>query len=346
MPTLEKQRSRRHAMAILLGVAFVLVAYVAAPMWVGLMLGTVLAFTFQPLYERVATILGRRSLSAGLVTLVAGVAAAALGAAALYVVTDELVTIVKLLQKHANGATLADMIGARAARTIEHLGFAPDHVVDRIHAELGRAEASVAAAAGVAAQTVTNGVLSLIVAIITMYYVLLEWPRVTRRVETILPIDPVHTRAIMRELRDVGRGALVGTLATAILQGALAEIGYALSGVPQALTWATLTALASFMPIVGTTVVWIPVGIYMIMTGHVAAGIFVIAWGALVVSALSDYVIRPRIVGKSGGGHPLMMLVALLGGIEVFGLAGLIVGPVLMSLFVAILRIYERQVTA
>jgi predicted PurR-regulated permease PerM len=310
------------------------------------MLGTVLAFTFQPLYQRVAQVLRRRAAAAGIVTLFAGIVLAALGAAAAYVVTDELVTIVKLLQRHAGGGTLADMIGARPSRTIEHLGFAPDRVVDRIHAELGRAEARLAEAAGVAAQTLTNGVLSLIMALITMYYVLLEGPRVTGRLEVILPIDPTHTRALMRELRNVGRGALVGTLATAIVQGVLAEIGYALAGVPQALTWATLTALASFVPLVGTTVVWIPVGAYMIMSGHAARGIFVFAWGALVVTALSDYVIRPRIVGKSGGGHPLVMLVALLGGLEAFGLAGLIVGPVLMSLFVAVLRIYERQVTS
>src|SRR5262249_38416333 len=107
MPTVEKQRSRRHALAILLGVAFVLAAYVAAPMWVGLMLGTVMACTFQPLYEKVAQVMRRRAASAGIVTLFAGVVVAALGAAALYVVTDELVTLVKLLQQHASGATLA-----------------------------------------------------------------------------------------------------------------------------------------------------------------------------------------------------------------------------------------------
>jgi predicted PurR-regulated permease PerM len=346
MSTLEKQRSRRHALAVLLGVAFLFAAYVAAPMWVGLMLGSVLAFTFQPIFERAAARTRRRALAAGLVTLGAGALTTALGAAALYIVTDELVTIVKLLQRHATGATLAEMVGPRAARAIVHMGITPDDAVARIHGQLGRLETSIAGAAAVAAQTVTNAVLGLVVALITMYYVLLEWGSVTRRLESVMPIDPVHTRALMRELRDVGRGALVGTLATAIVQGVLAWIGYAVGRVPQALTWATLTALASFVPLVGTTVVWIPIGAYMILNGHAVAGVFVIAWGALVVSSLSDYVIRPRIVGKGGGGHPLLMLVALLGGLEAFGLAGLIVGPVLMSLFVAVLRLYERQVAA
>src|SRR5262249_36688307 len=159
--------------------AFLFAAYVAAPMWVGLMLGSVLAFTFQPVFERAARRMRRRAPAAGLVTLGAGILATALGAAALYVVTDELVTIVKGLQRHARAPRLSEMVGPRAARAVERMGMAPDQVVVRIHAELGRLETSITAAAGVAAQSMTNAVLGLIVALITMYYVLLEWGSVT-----------------------------------------------------------------------------------------------------------------------------------------------------------------------
>ena len=68
------------------------------------------------------------------------------------------------------------------------------------------------------------------------------------------------------------------------------------------------------------------------------------AWGILIVTSLADYVIRPRIVGARGHGHPLLTLIALLGGIEVFGLAGLIIAPIVMSVFVAAFRLYEREV--
>jgi predicted PurR-regulated permease PerM len=71
--------------------------------------------------------------------------------------------------------------------------------------------------------------------------------------------------------------------------------------------------------------------------------VFILLWGFLVVSLATDYVIRPRLVGKKGHGHPLLTLVSLIGGIEVMGLAGLIVAPIVMSLFLAVLRIYERD---
>ena len=337
-------RSRRIALAVVLVVAFAFAAYVAAPLWVGLMFGTVMAFTTQPLYERLARRLGERhALSAAIVTLVSGVACAAIGALALYVITEELVTIVGILQRHATAATLNDMVGPRAARLLEKVGISQQDLIARIHHQVDAAASTIAGVVGVAMATVTNALLGLFLALITMYYVLIEWHGVTNRLEALLPIDPRHTRALIAELRKVGRGALVGTLLTGILQGIFAAIGYSIAGVAQAAVWGTLTAIASFVPLVGTIAVWLPIGVYEIVNGHAVGGIFVLAWGVLVVTSLADYVIRPRIVGTSGHGHPLLMLVALLGGLEAFGLAGLIVGPILMSMFVAVLRIYERE---
>jgi predicted PurR-regulated permease PerM len=104
-----------------------------------------------------------------------------------------------------------------------------------------------------------------------------------------------------------------------------------------------MTAMASLLPVVGTFLVWVPIAAYEALDGRVAWAVFLFVWGLLVVSIVTDYVIRPRLVGQRGHGHPLLMLIALLGGIEVMGLAGLIVAPILMSLFLAVLRIYERE---
>jgi predicted PurR-regulated permease PerM len=84
------------------------------------------------------------------------------------------------------------------------------------------------------------------------------------------------------------------------------------------------------------------VGAYLILNGEPFAGACVLIWGLLVVTMATDYVIRPRLLGRKVG-HPLLVLFALLGGIEVLGLPGLIVAPILMSFFLAVLRIYERE---
>ena len=165
-------------------------------------------------------------------------------------------------------------------------------------------------------------------------------------VERIAPLEPRHTRALIIEAREVGRTAFIGTIATAIVQGMLAGIGYAVLGVPQPVTWAVVTALASFLPVIGTAIVWVPVSAYLVMDGHPVRAVLMAIYGVVIVTSLADYVIRPRIVGSRGHGHPLLTLIALLGGIEVFGLAGLIVAPIVMSVFVAAFRLYEREVRA
>jgi predicted PurR-regulated permease PerM len=339
-----RRESRRTGLVVVLLLAFALAAWVASPLWVGLVLGLVIGFTAQPVYERLlARLHGRRILASALVTLGAGIVCVAIGAALVYVVVDQLVAFVRLVEQRIAATTSSTMVGPRGERVLEHLGMSQAEVVDRLRSAVQDAARSVATAAGVAAAAITHGVLDLFLALLTTYYVLLEWGTVAHRLETVLPIEPRYTRALMTELRDVGRGALVGTVVTGAVQGVLAAIGCWISGVSSPAAWGTLTFLTSFVPLVGTSAVWLPIGVYLLYQGRVFAGVFELLWGALVVMALSDYVIRPRLVGNAGHGHPLLVLVSILGGLEVMGLAGLVVGPILMALFVAVLRIYERE---
>jgi hypothetical protein len=146
------------------------------------------------------------------------------------------------------------------------------------------------------------------------------------------------------EFRDVGRTAFVGSVASSAVQGVLAGLGFALCGVEQPVTWAAVVTVASFIPVIGVPLVWVPLAVALVIEGHFGRAILLTAWCLLVVGLLNDYFLRPRLVGGSGrDAHPLLMLVAILGGISVFGVAGVIVGPVVMSLFVATARIYERE---
>jgi predicted PurR-regulated permease PerM len=130
------------------------------------------------------------------------------------------------------------------------------------------------------------------------------------------------------------------------VQGVLASIGFAIGGVPEPVTWSVLLAIASFIPVIGTALVWFPAGLYLITTGHVAWGVFEWVWGLLAVMAATDYVVRPRLVGKNGHTHPLLTLISLVGGVLAFGLPGLVAGPLIVSLFAATLRIYEGHVAS
>lgn len=342
----ETRKGRRMALAILLMLSFLTVAWIASPLWVGIMLGTVMAFTAQPLYRKLAMKIGdRKLLAAGLVTALSGLVTAAIFVLALYVLSNELIMLAGLLQRKMASGSLAELIGERGARLVARAGLNSNDVMGHVRAELAAMSqhaATAAGAVGTILHTTTMALLSLVMGLLTMYYVLLEWPRLAARLEGVLPLDPKHTRMLILEFREVGKSSFVGTIATALVQGIFGWMGYAMASVPHAVTFGLLTAIASFLPLVGTALVWGTLPIYLIISGRLGAGVFVLVWGFFIVMGVSDYVIRPRLVGK-GHGHPLLMLVALLGGIEAIGLAGLIVAPIVMSLFLAVLRIYERE---
>jgi predicted PurR-regulated permease PerM len=338
------ERGRHIALTALLIITFLTAAWIASPIWVGLALGTVMAFTVQPTYRRLARRMNQRKhLAAGLLTLGAGLFCTFTGLGALYVLAAELFDVISVLQRRIARGSLEELLGHGPLEILDHMRVDRGLVLVKIRDLFSQASDAATSELGSVLGATTGAVFGLVIALLTMYYVLLEWPTIALRLERTLPLDPRHTRALMLEFRDVGRSALIGTLATSAVQGAFAFAGYAMTGVPQPLTWAIVTALASFVPLIGTSVVWGPMAVYLVSRGDVARGVLELAWGVFIVMALADYVIRPRIVGARGHGHPLLMLVSLLGGIEVFGLAGLIVGPILMSIFVAVLRIYERD---
>jgi predicted PurR-regulated permease PerM len=340
------RKGRRLALAALLGLAFLAVAYLASPIWVGLVVGTVMAFTAQPLYRRLASRFHRKALAAIITTLTGGIVMAAGAAAGLFVLAREILIVVDIIQRKSQAASLAELIGPQGIRLIDSMHVSREATMAKLQEAAGQASAYAAKGAGVILTTTTSALITIVFAFWTMYYVLLEWPKMALHLERVLPLDPRHTRALMLEFREVGRSAFIGTLGTAVVQGVLAWIGFAIAGVPQPVTWGAVTMMASFIPVVGTAMVWVTAGLWLIWDGHLGWAIFVFAWGSLIVMAVADYVVRPRLVGGKGQGHPLLMLIALIGGIEVFGLAGLIAGPVVMSLFVAILRIYEREAAA
>lgn len=335
----------RVALSVTFLLALLAVSWLVAPIWVGLMLGTVMAFTAQPPYRWIRARLGeRRILAAAITTAGGGILTLLGGAAAMYTATRQVLVLVNAVQKKLSSESLEELIGERGARWATALGLDRQTIMDAARAEIGQLSSSVAQAAGVIVSGTTGALVIALMSIFSMYYVLLEWKQISARIERILPLDPRHTRALIVEFRNVGRSAFVGTMVMAVVQGVLAGIGYAIADVSEPVSWGIITALASFIPVVGTAIVWAPCGLYLLFSGAPLGGVFVLAWGALVVMAVSDYLIRPRIVGSKDQGHALHMLVALIGGVATFGLAGLIAGPIIMSLFLSILRIYEREV--
>jgi predicted PurR-regulated permease PerM len=220
--------------------------------------------------------------------------------------------------------------------------LSPSDIVTRLKGALGGIAASLAGWAAQVVGIVFDGILALFFMAITMYFVLLHWTELGRRAERLLPINPHHTRRLMREAQRLGRVVVLGNFGTAIVQGVVAGIGYALAHVPQAAFFGAITAVASLVPVFGTMLVWLPAGLALIFAGHTVAGIFLLLWGTVAIVGLCDYLVRPKLVGRGETMSTWMTFVALFGGIKLFGFVGFLLGPLLVGMSIAVLRLYGR----
>jgi predicted PurR-regulated permease PerM len=318
------------------------VLWLVKPVGMGIFLGLLLGFAFEPLYCRAA---GRwRAPVAALVTVGAAMilVVAAIGCLAWLLVRDGTALGHEFAASLGSDGSAHAILGSIGGVT-KRFGITSDDLIGRLRslAEGAMTHAG-ALAAGIAATT-SETLLTWLFALLTMYSVLSGRQQIRAAAEQTLPLRPDYTRKLITELRDVGRQTLVGTFGTAFVQGLLATLGYWLAGLPRPVFFGAATALVSLLPALGTMLVWAPAGIVLMVQGHVGRGIFLIAWGVLVVTSLNDYVIRPRFMRREGGLPPLAMLAALFGGVTSMGLKGLIVGPVVMSLSFAVLKLYREE---
>jgi predicted PurR-regulated permease PerM len=341
-PGNERSVKERRALGWSALAALGVILWIVRPVGVGIFLGTLMGFAMQPLYERFKSRL--RPAPAALVTVVLVTVAivASVGGLAYLFVTKGVALTHDLLDALGPGGSASSVVEKLTASAAS-LGFSSTVLTAKLREGAASAAASAAGIAETLAAGTASALLGLFFAMLTMYFAFRHWPLISARAQNVLPLRPEYTRSLLEEFRRIGRATLLGTIVAGLAQGVLATIGYAISGVPEPIFFGAMTAVASLVPAVGTLIVWVPAGVVLIMMGHPARGILELLWGALAVVGLSDYVIRPRLVGGEGGTPALVTFAALFGGVEVWGLKGLIMGPVVMLVAVAVLRIYVRE---
>jgi len=172
-----------------------------------------------------------------------------------------------------------------------------------------------------------------------MFFFLIDGEKLLEKILYYLPLEDHDERRILEKFVSVTRAMLKGTLAIGAIQGTLAGLAFAVAGIPSAVFWGTVMTVLSIIPSIGSALVWFPAAIILAVTGHMAAGIGLGLFCAVVVGSL-DNLLRPVMVGKDTQMHELMIFFGTLGGIFMFGVAGIIIGPIVAALFVTVWDIY------
>ncbi len=191
----------------------------------------------------------------------------------------------------------------------------------------------------------TQNTLGMLVQLSIMLYALFFFIRDGERflgaAMRIFPLGMGRERLLYERFLITARSTLKVTLIIGGIQGGLGGILFFITGIEGAMIWGILMILTAVIPVVGCSIVWVPAGLLMLLTGHVWEGILILAAGVLVISMV-DNLFRPVLIGKDVEMHPLLIFFSTLGGIALFGFSGFVIGPIVTSLLIAIWQMYDE----
>jgi predicted PurR-regulated permease PerM len=318
--------------------AFLLIVW---PFYGAVFWAVVLAVLFMPLYRRTLRWMRHRPTIAALVTVL-------------------LVVLIVILPLTAIGALLAQEAASTYARIQagelnlgryfeQMLEALPTWMVNLLHASrlidpaamrerlsgsLLRISQVVAGQALTIGQNTLDFVVSLAIMLYLLFFLLRDGERLSARIKAAIPLRADQMRDVLDTFGVVIRATIKGNVLIALVQGLLGGLMFWFLNIHAAALWGVVMGVLSLLPAVGTALVWVPVAIYLLLTGATWQGIVLIAYGALVIGSV-DNVLRPIVVGKDTKMPDHVVLVSTLGGLAVFGPHGLVIGPVIAALFIA-----------
>jgi predicted PurR-regulated permease PerM len=326
MPFLDTNHQRAALVVLLLGFAL---AAALAPYATGLIGIPVLYVTFAPVHRWLAARV-KPALAATLVVLLGVFLIVVPGASFAGLIVSE-------AQQIAAGVIQSPILGRLAELRIGRTELGPEL------ANLGRGIIGwLGTGAFNLVGTATRLTLNLLIAFFGLYYLLLRPGEVWAAVRPYIPFSVKNADKLQRRFHDVTISTLIGTGLTAVVQGALVAVGFAIVGLPNAVFWGVVTVVVAILPVVGSGLVWGPGVLALVLDGRYGAAIALAVWGVLAVGGV-DYVIRPMVFRRWAQVHPIITLVGALAGVPYFGILGLLIGPLALSYFFELIRMYREE---
>lgn len=344
----------RRVFVVLFVIAILLVGMVVLPFAAAFFMAAVLAGALSPLERRLRRFTrGRRNLSSSLillgVVLLLVVPVAGLTAFVVREATQGYRYVSQTLRSEGvDGlvARLPDGVERQVRKLLERLNVDTEGSLNELNQEFGE---GVQTQGGKAAQAVTGAVaatgsllVQTIFMLIALFFLLTDGRALVDWLEDVSPLKRGQTREILVEFRKVSVSVIVSTVVTAAVQAVVATIGYFIARVPQALFFGIVTFFVALIPAIGAAAVCLVAALLLFATGHPWAALFLAIWGVVVVG-LVDNVVKPLLVKRGLSMHGAVVFFALLGGLAAFGTIGLLMGPMIIAFFLALIRIHKRD---
>lgn len=187
----------------------------------------------------------------------------------------------------------------------------------------------------------TNFIISLFLILLTTFFFFIDGKKVLEKLKLWSPLPNKYDAEIYNKFREMSYTSMISTFVTAAFQGVIGGIGFLIVGLP-AFYPGLLIGFFSLIPYIGSMIIYVPIGIYLILTGDVYRGVYVLLWGSVIIGN-TDNLIRAWILKGKSKVNPIFIIFSLMGGIALFGFWGLVLGPLILSLTATIFHIYELE---
>lgn len=180
---------------------------------------------------------------------------------------------------------------------------------------------------------------------LNLFFLFRDGGRFLDYLTSLLPLNSEAQAVLRRRSNEVIQTSILGTFATAGANGLLGGLIFLILGIPSAILWGVLMAILAFIPLVGPFIIWAPTAAYLMLTGHLAKGVILVLWGLIAMMGFADNLIRPLLMSRISSDetrlNSLVLFLAVMGGIQLYGLLGIVIGPLLVVVAITVLEMYR-----
>lgn len=342
-PDADRFWSRERLLVLVLAAATLLLIYlcwlIARPFLAPLAWALALGVVARPVHVWIARRVGNRSLSAAIAVMVIAVMIIAPATFVCHQMVQEASAGLKNIQAQLESGEWRRQL----AQSPQVAGIVS--ALEQQGDIAGQVQAAAKDAAGRLSGVVAGSVLAVVELLLTLFILFFffrDRAVVLGALRSLVPLSRGETDDVFRRVDDTVHATIYGTLTVAAIQGALGGLMFWWLGLPAPVLWGAVMALPAVVPVLGAFVVWVPAAIFLGLSGHWGKAAILAAWGSLVIG-LIDNLLYPILVGKRLRLHTLPVFIAIVGGLALFGAAGLILGPLVLALTDAILEIWRRR---
>ncbi|MBN1646037.1 AI-2E family transporter [Candidatus Woesearchaeota archaeon] len=323
------EKISKYTFLIILLLFLVLTVFLLKPFIAYIVLAMIFAYIFRPAYELIENRIRKKSLAASIVVTIV-----------IFVLVIPTLLITKIIiQQGSTALTKLNQVAENSAlEQLNVLGY-NINLEGAIHQFVTSAKNFIVEQGPGIISSAADVIIGIFITFFIMFYLLKEWDKFFSEINDLVPLKKKYKIHFFREVEDVTKAVLYGQVLTAIIQGALYGLGFIMAGIPNAFFWTFVMIILCFLPVVGAPIVWIPGAIYLYITGQLAWAIFLLIYSGVFIMQL-DNVIKPKLISNKIRIHPAVILLGVLGGLKVFGFVGIILGPLVISLLIVLLRFY------